>query len=173
MATTIGDRIKTLREQHSLSQEALASFLGTTKQTIYKYERGIITNIPSDKIELLAEVLHTTPEWIMGWENETGLSPSSENGFIHPDFVVLLQDESSEIQSDVLALVECFLKCDAYNQGKILAYAQGISEKAPSEEEAIVQKYDPSLHDVVRDQLKVRKEYMDSAKSSVPAKKSV
>ena len=41
--------------------------IGESKQTIYKYEAGIVTNIPSDKIELIAKALRVQPEWIMGW----------------------------------------------------------------------------------------------------------
>ena len=67
---TIGDRIKHLRESRKLTQTELADHIGTTKQNIYKYETGIITNIPSDKIELIAQVFHVSPAYLMGWEEE-------------------------------------------------------------------------------------------------------
>ncbi|WP_243133292.1 helix-turn-helix domain-containing protein [Thermoclostridium caenicola] len=51
-----------------LTQEELAKHINSTKQTIYKYENNIITNIPSDKIEKIAEVLQTTPAYLMGWD---------------------------------------------------------------------------------------------------------
>ena len=66
---TIGEKIKMAREAKGLTQEQLGALCGTTKQTIFKYENGIITNIPSDKIELLAKALHTTPGKLMGWED--------------------------------------------------------------------------------------------------------
>ena len=62
-----GERIKKRREQIGLTQVALADMIGESKQTIYKYETGIVTNIPSDKIELIAKALRVQPEWIMGW----------------------------------------------------------------------------------------------------------
>lgn len=68
-AIIIGEKIKKLRLKNDLTQEELANKLNTTKQNIYKYESGIITNIPSDKIEKLAEILHTTPAYLMGWED--------------------------------------------------------------------------------------------------------
>ncbi len=64
---TIGDRIKEAREKLDISQSELARRLNTTKQTIYKYENNIITNIPRDKIEKLASILDTTPPYLMGW----------------------------------------------------------------------------------------------------------
>ena len=67
---TKGERIKLLREKANMTQEELAKLLKTTKQTIYKYEQSIVTNIPSDRVERIAEVLNTTPAYIMGWESD-------------------------------------------------------------------------------------------------------
>ena len=64
----IGDNIRYLRERNNLNQTELAELIHTTKQTIYKYENGIVTNIPSDRIELLAKVLNCSPSYLMGWE---------------------------------------------------------------------------------------------------------
>lgn len=68
---TKGERIKNLRERRGINQTALADKIDVSKQTLYKYENDIITNIPSDKIEALAEVLGTTPAYIMGWDDTT------------------------------------------------------------------------------------------------------
>ena len=45
--------------------------IGTSKQNIYKYENNIITNIPSDKIELMAKIFNVSPCYIMGWDQTT------------------------------------------------------------------------------------------------------
>lgn len=58
----------------------MADFAQTTKQTIYKYEMGVITNIPSDKVEAIAEILKTTPAYLMGWEEK--VENSIPPGFI-------------------------------------------------------------------------------------------
>lgn len=64
---TVGERIRAYRERMGITQEELARKIGTRKQTIYKYENNIITNIPSDKIENIATALETTPVVLMGW----------------------------------------------------------------------------------------------------------
>ena len=74
---TIGERIKSLRESKRITQTELAEKLGTTKQNIYKYENGIITNIPSDKIELMAKCFEVSPGYIMGWKDENELDDLS------------------------------------------------------------------------------------------------
>lgn len=68
---TKGERIKSLRDALGMSQVALADKINVSKQTLYKYENDIITNIPSDKVEEIADVLGTTPAYIMGWNTTT------------------------------------------------------------------------------------------------------
>ena len=46
---SIGKRIKEIRISKNITQDELALKIGTTKQTIYKYENEIVTNIPSQK----------------------------------------------------------------------------------------------------------------------------
>lgn len=72
----IGDRIKIRRKEIGMSQTELADKIGSTKQNIYKYENGIITNIPSDKVEAIAAALSTTPAVLMGWADKTTNAPS-------------------------------------------------------------------------------------------------
>lgn len=70
---TVGERLKHLREQLGMSQVDLASKINVSKQTLYKYENDIITNIPSDKIESAAKVCNVSPAYLMGWSS---LEPS-------------------------------------------------------------------------------------------------
>lgn len=54
---TLGNRIENLRESINDPQTELAEKFGVSKQTLYKYENNIVTNIPSDKIKLIAKTL--------------------------------------------------------------------------------------------------------------------
>ena len=81
---TIGQRIKALREQKGISQIELAEKIGVSKQNLYKYENGIISNIPSDKIEAAAAALETSPAYIMGWEDSTVSPLPLENVYMRP-----------------------------------------------------------------------------------------
>lgn len=75
---TKGDRIRMLRIDSGMSQEELARKLNISKQAVGKYEKNIVTNIPSDKIEAMAKVLNSTPEYIMGWELKDTLKKLAE-----------------------------------------------------------------------------------------------
>ena len=58
-----------------MTLDEVAKRCETTKQTIYKYENEIVTNIPYDKIVLLSKALDVTPSYLFGWE-EKEISPS-------------------------------------------------------------------------------------------------
>ena len=70
---TLGERIKAAREAQKLTQEELGALCNTTKQTIFKYETGIVTNIPLDRLELLSEKLGVTPAYLTGWATDAAL----------------------------------------------------------------------------------------------------
>lgn len=72
-----GARIRQRREALGITQTALADCVGISKQNLYKYENGIITNIPSDRMEAIAAALNTTPAALMGW-SEVPLPSNAE-----------------------------------------------------------------------------------------------
>ena len=71
MGELIGIRLRQLRKKLGYTQEFVGKNIGVSKQTLYKYEMGIITNIPSDKIEALAKLYGVQPEYIMCWDSST------------------------------------------------------------------------------------------------------
>ena len=77
---TLGDKIRAAREAAGLTQEELGKKCGTTKQTIYKYEIGKITNIPLDRLEKIADIVGVTTTSLLGWEPEDRPSiPTASN----------------------------------------------------------------------------------------------
>lgn len=66
----VGKRIKELRTQKlHMNQVDFADIIHVSKQTLYKYKNGIITNIPYSKIEVIAKVCNVSPAYLMGWED--------------------------------------------------------------------------------------------------------
>lgn len=66
-----GKRIRQKREELGISLTDFANKVGVSKQTLYKYEHNIVTNIPSDKLEEIAKALDVTPGYLMGWDSES------------------------------------------------------------------------------------------------------
>lgn len=76
------ENIKSKRLEHKMTLEELANKVGVSRQTIQRYESGIISNIPSDKIESIANILHVSPAYLMGWEESSAKKnaiPSFDN----------------------------------------------------------------------------------------------
>ena len=67
---TIGQRIKAARERRNMTLDEVAKRCNTTKQTIFKYENEIVTNIPYDKIVLLSTALDVSPSYLFGWDEK-------------------------------------------------------------------------------------------------------
>lgn len=122
---TIGERIKKLRTDMGITQDELASCAKTTKQTIHKYEVGIIQNIPASKIKLLADRLQTTPAYLMGWEESAKTSsytlpeikPPSE---VDPDQFVLDMYKKLDVEdkAEIRGEMKQMLKGSKYKKKK-------------------------------------------------------
>jgi len=67
---TVGQKIVYYRELIGLKQTELAEKVGITKQLLWKYETGRITNIPLKRLQLIADVLHVAPSVLTGWSDE-------------------------------------------------------------------------------------------------------
>ncbi len=104
---TIGEKIKALRTEKGLTQPELAKKINTTKQAIFKYENGIVTNIPSDKIEKLAELFGVSPAYLMGWEEKKSALP----------------DDDSALNAMIL---ERFIKLTPENRLKMIEYLERL-----------------------------------------------
>lgn len=64
----IGNRLKQRRMELGLTVDDLATIVGKSRATIYRYENGDIENMPTTVLEPLAQALQTTPAYLMGWE---------------------------------------------------------------------------------------------------------
>jgi len=69
---TLRQNIYAKRKALNMTLEEVAQKIDTSKQTIQRYESGVIGNIPSDKIEKLAKVFECSPSDLMGWDNGLG-----------------------------------------------------------------------------------------------------
>ena len=108
------ERIARLRELMNIGQSELAERIGVSKQTLYKYENGIVSNVPSDKIEAMAKIFGVTPAYLMGWED----SPTPEQTPVpNPD----------HLSSDEKTLVTNYRILDATDRLKAQGYIEGLA----------------------------------------------
>lgn len=116
----IGENIKRRRKELDMTLEEVAARVGVSRQTLSRYETGVIGNIPSDKIELLADALRTTPAYIMGWDDKeqsshTDLSEYLEILRTRPEARALLKTVHGATKEEVernVKFIEALRKAD-------------------------------------------------------------
>jgi len=65
-----GKRIKLRRKSLGISADELATELGVSRSTVFRYENGEIEKVPADYLNVIADLLSTTPQYLMGWEDD-------------------------------------------------------------------------------------------------------
>ena len=98
----LAGKIRDLRAKHGLTLEQVAQQVGVGRSTVRKWETGLIANMRRDKIEKLAKALHTTPGYLMGWENSDDVSPTSPSDGI----LVKTQPPANPVPSLILDPIE-------------------------------------------------------------------
>lgn len=63
-------RLKDLREDHDLSQQQVADYLGMKQPQYSRYERGL-RDLPTDVLIRLAKLYNTSTDYILGITNNS------------------------------------------------------------------------------------------------------
>lgn len=113
---SIGDNIKKKRNQKGITLLELAESIGVREATVQRYESGSIKNIKHETIIKIANVLETTPAYLMGWEEEH--ISKSEN-----------QPREQFINGNEKELVECYRLCNKEDKEELLIIAEHKSQK--------------------------------------------
>ena len=97
---SVGKRIKERRKELGISADDLGKLLGKDRSTVFRYEKGDIEKLPVDILQPIAAALHTTPEYLMGWEEV------QKNNDIMSDIVVRMRkdDEFFEVVKRIYEL---------------------------------------------------------------------
>ncbi|MET1789230.1 XRE family transcriptional regulator [Enterococcus faecium] len=113
----IGERMKLRRKELNLSADVVAEKLGVSRSTIFRYEKGDIEKLPTNILEDIAEVLKTTPAFLMGWEDENA-----------PSIETIYKQLNSERQTKVYNFAEQQL--EEQNRGNVVHFPK--KEKLPT-----------------------------------------
>lgn len=107
---TAGLRIKQRRKDLGISADELGKRIGKNRATVFRYENGDIEKLPIDVLKPIAEALLTTPQALMGWEdektatyNDSGMSEAKQS------LLALAESCSDEEASRLLQMMELFL----------------------------------------------------------------
>ena len=109
----LGSKIYELRKKNNMTLEEVGEIVGVGKSTVRKWETGQIANMRRDKIAKLAEALHTTPAYLMGWsENNEKSVPITEDALSESekDLIKLFRLVPKESRPLVLSMIKAALK---------------------------------------------------------------
>ena len=107
---SVGQRIRIAREQKNMTLDEVAKRCETTKQTIYKYENEIVTNIPYDKIVLLSKAVDVTPSYLFGWEEKENYPSEQQLTEVERLALELFRKIPEDKQAEALDLLRVALK---------------------------------------------------------------
>ncbi|MEL7570784.1 MAG: helix-turn-helix transcriptional regulator [Eubacteriaceae bacterium] len=106
----LGDNLRKRRKELNLTLEEVANEAGITLSTYQRYEKGIIKNISSDKLEKLAVFLQTTPELLIGWDNITEIYRIKLNKILaNPSLEKLFEASENFTPKDIEFLTNLFI----------------------------------------------------------------
>lgn len=98
------ERIKALRESHSMSPQELANKVGTSKSSIYRYENGEIDKMPIKVISEIAKLFCVSPLYLLGMTdvpNNENKRQSTEN-----EIISLVQTMSEDEKQMLLKIIK-------------------------------------------------------------------
>ena len=119
----IGDRIKEARMALGYSAEQVAAFLHVSPATIYRYENGDISKLPSKFLKPLADYLCVSPEYLMGWTDE---KPDSAEYKPKNDDVRLLVRGFNQFTPDEIEKAKAMMRLVFVNHAKF--FEEGNSD---------------------------------------------
>ncbi|CAM3293414.1 helix-turn-helix domain-containing protein [Vagococcus fessus] len=98
---SIGQRIKDRRKELNISADKIAEKLNVSRSTIFRYEKGDIGKVPTEVIVDLADILQTTPGYLMGWSGKNGEMLVDEDSTYFDNTIDIMRELSTERKLDV------------------------------------------------------------------------
>ena len=105
------NRIRELRAEKNITQLRLSLELEVSQETVSAYENG--KHLPSLKSLIkMADIFHVSTDYLIG-RSDVG-KPSA----------------TSPLPNEDIALLDCFHDLDTVDKARLVAYAQGLSDKS-------------------------------------------
>lgn len=144
---TIGDRVKLLRQKKKMTQLELAEKLGyKSKSSVAHIENG--RDIPRSMVVTLADILDTTPAYLMGWEDDKPADTltvlPAEKIHMIPVFGSVAAGFGAYASSDIIEYIPLYIEndCDVENTICITVKGQSMYPKIEEGDRIVVRRQD-------------------------------
>ena len=144
---TIGDRVKLLRQKKKMTQLELAEKLGyKSKSSVAHIENG--RDIPRSMVVTLADILETTPAYLMGWEDDKPTDTltvlPTEKIHMIPVFGSVAAGFGAYASSDIIEYIPLYIEndCDVADTICITVKGQSMYPKIEEGDRIVVRRQD-------------------------------
>lgn len=127
-------RLNELRTKAGLTMEKLANMIGVSKGTISKWEKGSIKNMRQDKVQMLANIFHVSPTYIMGYEEEINKYGDAPIKMERKVEQVQSTDDLKKQNEQTLARLLSYFNA-INNKNELLSYAEYLYSKEKKDNE--------------------------------------
>ncbi len=124
MPKAIGVNIRELRKKLGLTLEEVGKKLGVSRATVQRYESGVISEIPCDKIKKMAEIFNVSPSYIIGWDADSKIISTTNNNKVD----ISDKSDGPSLNPQEEALLVAFHLLNADGKDKVLSYISDLIE---------------------------------------------
>ena len=104
---TTGERIKARRKELDISADQLASRIGVSRATMFRYENGAIEKVPSYVLALIASALNIDPVYLLLGYSDSSPTPQPDPPH-HPEIEELVALAESSTAEEVRQIIRIF-----------------------------------------------------------------
>ena len=117
----MGERIRVLRKEHNMSMEELGSYLGVGKTAIFKYENGMVENLPRSSIEKMSRIFGVSPSYLMCFDDW------DQNSQALSDEVKLIERIQAKWGKDMIYLMKNFCELNQEGQETLIRISESLN----------------------------------------------
>ncbi len=128
---SLQETLRRLREDRRMTLDDVSKLVGVSRQTIQKYESGVIANIPLENIEKLAAAYGVSPARLTGWADGAPDDGDEELAYILDVYTSLNTEGRVELASYAKYLSSQERFCRREPAYAVAAYGGGIRRFAP------------------------------------------
>lgn len=115
-----GRILRDTRKEKGYTLKELAEHIGVKEATVQRYESGEISNVPYEKVVLIANFLKVSPSYLMGWEDIDESYSSALNA------AAILVKNDDPVLSEI---VDIYMNIDSEARSHLFEYARFISSQ--------------------------------------------
>ncbi len=130
---SLQETLRRLREVRGMTLDEVSKRVGVSRQTIQKYESGVIANIPLENIEKLAVAYGVPPARLMGWSDGAAEEEDEERAYILDIYASLNTEGRVELASYAKYLSSQERFCRRHPVYTVAAHGGGVWRFPPTE----------------------------------------